>query len=388
MTYGSQDGVETSPLHQIYARRNWFQRNFNPLMGGLIIVLLACIGVSTYNNNHAAHARHGLSLRRPGFRYFPDVEEPKTGYLNIGMPCEDSEECRPCANETERVHCSARKLYEPRICWCKAKRLDLGETCFTSGECNPKHCKTEGKITVCSGHPQTCKCRPHAQGKKHECLHDDNCPKCSNANETSRCGGTPTVCYPCGTKYLNVGEECSSTEQCLYCANKNDKPECRSDKEGQPKICECKEHRLIVGQQCLAHEECKCKLKSDVAECSGHPRICKCAPRAVKNVGDKCRQEEECKACADPDDKPACLASEHGETRICRCKIHRLYLGEKCYGSEECKPKDCVRQGLRVECGGNPKACRCKGGRREEIKIPEVTENTFQEMLRRLFGSR
>jgi len=378
MSYGSQDGVETKPLHKTDVRKNWFQQNANTLMGGIIIVLLACVGLSSYNNNH------GRSVQLSG-RHNLRQHLYRSEYLNVGMPCEDSEECRPCANETERVHCS--DLRGNHICWCKAKRLDVGEQCYTAGECNPKACKAKGLITLCAGHPQTCKCKPPSHGKKHECLHDDDCPKCGNKNETSRCAGTPLTCKPCAFKYIDVNEECSHSDECLRCADANDTPKCRSVEEGKPKICTCKEERLTEGQQCFTHRECKCGHGDQpwhptlVAECAGHPRHCRCAKRGVKKVGDQCRQEEECKACVNPDDKPACVASSNGETRICQCKLHRLYPGEKCFGREECKPKTCVRAGLEVECAGDPEVCRCKRGREDDL-------SSLEALLRKLFGLR
>jgi len=280
------------------------------------------------------------------------------GVKEVGSKCHADGECEKCADPKDTPRCSDEEAGEHKICKCKTHRLNPGERCFAHEECKPKSCVSKGENVTCAGHPQVCKCKAHHEGKD-QCLGDSDCPACENEKEVRRCSGSPKECKPCETKYLKVGEVCTTASECLHCADNRDKAVCSAEAKGESPICKCKEHRFREGEECLADEECKCVDSDNFAECYGHPRTCKCTPRETKRVGEKCWKDEECEPCVDDKDTPHCSTGDPGEHKICKCKRHRLYLGENCLGAEECKPKPCVSIGATVECKNG--ICQCSG---------------------------
>jgi len=73
-------------------------------------------------------------------------------------------------------------------------------------------------------------------------------------------------------------------------------------------------------------------------------------------VGHRCQESGQCAPCRNPEDKPHCTEDKEGK-KICKCKAHRLYVGQHCFGAEECK--FCKKKDEFRNCLGEPKVCTC-----------------------------
>jgi len=141
---------------------------FNYFIHRVIVLLLACIGVSMYSPTLKA-----LSL---------SAQAPLPVFDTLG-PCDSREDCIECRHENEDAVCWGAP--HEKNCFCiKHKGKREGDECEETEDCKP--CKDDNLFRRCSVHDRICKCKPYRSKLGEACERDAECK--------AECEDGDTVC--------------------------------------------------------------------------------------------------------------------------------------------------------------------------------------------------